>query len=346
MSAACVPQAPSSSPVMDRRTFLAMLPGSLLAAPLAAEAQPLPGSVRRLGVLLPTPVGPSEPAGALFHLSAALHELGYVEGRNLVIERRWAEGKVDRLPCLARELVQLKVDAIVAVSHAAIRSARDATTTIPIVMFTGLSPDPVAAGFVASLARPGGNITGVLIAAEETLAGKRLELIKEAVPRSTRIGLLSPADAGSRIQVQEAEKAASSLGVKLIVVEVQRDEFDRAFARLAAERPAALLVAASPFFFRGMTRIIALAAKHRLPAIYEWREHVTEGGLMAYGSSLAERSRRAAAYVDRIFKGANPGDLPIEQPIKFELVINLKTAKALGLTIPPSLLLRADQVIE
>jgi putative ABC transport system substrate-binding protein len=213
-------------------------------------------------------------------------------------------------------------------------------------MFTGLSPDPIAAGFVASLARPGGNITGVLIAAEETLAGKRLGLIKEAVPRSTRIGLLSPADAGSRIQVQEAEKAASSLGVKLIVVEVQGDEYDRAFARLTAERPAALLVAASPFFFRGTRQIIALAAKHRLPAIYEWREQVAEGGLMAYGSSLAERSRRAAAYVDRIFKGANPGDLPIEQPTKFELVINLKTAKALGLTIPPSLLQRADQVID
>jgi putative ABC transport system substrate-binding protein len=280
------------------------------------------------------------------YLLAALRELGYVEGQNLVVEPRWAEGKVERLPGLARELVQLKVDVIVAISGSALRQARDATTTIPIVMVAGWNPDPVAAGFVASLARPGGNITGVLIAAEDTLAGKRLELIKEAVPRSTRIGLLSRGDAGSRTQAQEAEKAASSLGVKLIIGEVQNGEYDRAFAKIATERPGALFVLSSPFFFRDMKRIIALAAKHRLPAIYDWRENADEGGLMAYGSSLAERSRRAAAYVDRIFKGANPAELPVEQPTKFELVINLKTAKALGLTIPQSILVRADEIIE
>jgi putative tryptophan/tyrosine transport system substrate-binding protein len=324
-------------------TILAL---GLLAGPLTVEAQPS-GRVYRLGFLVPTErPRPSEPWGVVLHLLAALRVLGYVEGQNLVVEPRWAEGKVDRLPELARDLVQLKVDVIVAISSSALRPARDATTKIPIVMVAGWNPDPVAAGFVASLKRPGGNITGVLIAAEDTLAGKRLELIKEAVPRSTRIGPLSRGDAGSHTQVQEAEKAASPLGVKLIVGEVQNGEYDRAFARIAAERPGALLVLSSPFFFRDMKRIIALAAKHRLPAIYDWRENADEGGLMAYGSSLAERSGRAAAYVDQIFKGANPAELPVEQPTRFDLVVNLKTAKALGLTIPPSLLLRADQVIE
>jgi putative tryptophan/tyrosine transport system substrate-binding protein len=291
-------------------------------------------------------VAASEPSGFFKHLSAALRELGYVEGRNLIVERRWAEGNVARLPRLARDLVHLNVDVIVALADGAIRAARDATTTIPIVMLTGLSTDPVAGGLVASLAHPGGNITGVLIAAQDTLAGKRLELIKEAVPRSARIGLLSRGDPATRTQVEEAKKAASLLGVKLIVSDVQNADYDRAFARIVAERPGAVFVLASPFFFVDMKRIIALTGKHRLPAIYEWREQAEEGGLMAYGSSLAERSRRAASYVDRILKGAKPADLPVEQPTKFELVINLKTAKALGLTIPQSLLIRADEVIQ
>ena len=318
----------------------------LTLAPLAPAAQ-LSGRVHRLGFLSPTErQKPSEPAGVVLHLLAALHEMGYVEGQNLVVERRWAEGKIDHLPALARELVRLKVDVIVAISHLAVGPAREATTTVPIVMFAGWDPDPVTAGFIASLARPGGNITGVLIAAEDSLAGKRLQLIKEAVPQATRIGLLSRGDAGSRSQAQEAEKAASSLGVKLIVGEAKDGDYDRAFTRIAAERPSALFVLPSPIFFRDMKRIIALAAKHRLPAIYDWRENAEEGGLMAYGSSMAERSRRAAVYVDRIFKGGNPAELPVEQPTKFELVINLKTAKALGLTIPPSVLGRADQIIQ
>jgi putative ABC transport system substrate-binding protein len=234
----------------------------LLFVPLGTEAQPQPGKVHRLGVLVPTtPPGPSEPWGAVLHLVAGLRELGYVEGQNLVVDRRYAEGKLDRLPGLARELVHLKVDAIFVISHSAILAARKATTTIPIVMFTGMSPDPVTAGFVASLARPGGNITGVLIAAESTLAGKRLGLIKEVVPRAKRIGILSRGDAGH--QVKEVEKVASSLGVKLTVVDVQNDDYERAFARLATERPDALFVAASPFLFRDMRRIIPLAAKHR-----------------------------------------------------------------------------------
>jgi putative tryptophan/tyrosine transport system substrate-binding protein len=274
----------------------------------------------------------------------ALRELGYVEGQNLVIERRYAEGKLERLPGLTRELVQLRVDVIVAVSASAIRAARDATATIPIVMYGNL--DPVAAGFVASLARPGGNLTGVLIAPGGTLAAKKLELLKAAVPGAARIALLAPVDPNFGRQVQEVQTAALSLGVKLVVVEVREGGYDRAFATIAAERPGALFVGAHSSFMRHRKRIIELAAKQRLPAIYEWPEQVEDGGLMAYGTSLSGLSRRIAAYVDRIFKGAKPGDLPVEQPTTFELVINLKTAKALGLTIPPSLLLGAGRVIE
>jgi putative ABC transport system substrate-binding protein len=236
------------------------------------------------------------------------------------------------------------MDVIVAISGSALRASRAATKTVPIVMVAG--PDALAAGFIASLTRPGGNITGVLIGADDTLVGKRLELLKEAVPRSTRIALLGREDPGFQIQLREAEKAAASLGVKLMVGEVQGGDYDAAFARIAADQPAALLVLSNPVLFRDMKRIIALAAKYRLPAIYDWRENADEGGLMAYGSSLGEPSRRAATYVDRIFRGANPAELPVEQPTKFEFVINLRTAKSLGLPIPPSLMARADHVIE
>jgi ABC-type uncharacterized transport system substrate-binding protein len=237
------------------------------------------------------------------------------------------------------------VEVLVAVGSAAIRAAQEATPTLPIVLFGNF--DPVAAGLVASLARPGGNITGVVIAPDGTLAGKKLELLKEAVPRATRIVFLAWGDDPSyRPQLQEAQKAASSLGVTLVVVEVRGGDYDRAFTSIVAEHPEALFVSASTYFSRDRKRIIELAAKHRLPAIYEWREHVADGGLMAYGSSLSGLYRRVAAYIDRIFKGAKPGDLPIEQPTKFELVINLRTAKALGITIPQSILLRADEVIQ
>ncbi len=317
---------------------------ALFAAPLAAKAQQT-GRTYRLGILQPTaPRATSDPTALTNQIVTALGELGYVEGQNLVVEQRFAEGKIDRLPTLARTLVQFRVDAILAVGNLAIRAAREATSTIPIVMFT--SDDPVQAGFVASLAHPGGNITGVLIAAEGTLAGKRLELIKEAVPRAARIALLTTDEPSSRAQVQEAQKAAPSLGVRLVVVEVRDGDYDRAFATMMAERPGALFVLASTFFNRDRKPIIDLAVKHRLPAIYVWREQSMEGGLMAYGSSFSGLSRRAATYVDRIFKGAKPADLPVEQPTKFELVINLKTAKDLGLTIPQSLLIRADEVIQ
>src|SRR5262245_58988083 len=213
-------------------------------------------------------------------LTTGLRELGYVEGQNLAIEHRFAGGRIERLPELARELVQLKMDVIVAVAPNAIRAARDATTTIPIVMYGGI--DPIAAGFVASLARPEGNLTGVLIAPGITLVGKKLEMLKEMVPQAVRIGFLSPDNSGAQGQVPEAQKAAASLNLILFVAEVQGGNYDRAFDTLVAERPSALFVANSPAFMQDRTRIIARAAKHRLPAMYEWAEQVEDGGLMSY----------------------------------------------------------------
>jgi putative ABC transport system substrate-binding protein len=274
----------------------------------------------------------------------ALRDLGYADGRNLVVERRFADGKIDRLPRLARELVQLQADVILAVGAEAAQAARDTTVTVPIVMVVGV--DPVARGWVASLSRPGGNVTGVTIVAGTVLAGKRLELIREAVPRATRIAVLATGESFSSAQSQEAQKAAAALRVKLVIVQLQGTDYDRAFATMVAERADALFVLMSPALTRDRQQIIDRAAKHRLPAIYEWREHVEVGGLMSYGGSIVELSRRAAVYVDKILKGAKPADLPIEQPTKFEFVINLKTAKGLGLTIPPSLLQRADEVIQ
>jgi putative ABC transport system substrate-binding protein len=328
---------------MKRRAFLS---GSLalLAAPLAVEAQQA-GKVFRLGLL--TPGGHSTASAPTMStaLPASLRELGYVEGQNLTIERRFADGKLDRLPGLAQELVQLRVDTLFANSPVAVEAAKQATSTIPIVMILSYS-DPVERGFVASFARPGGNITGVVLAAEPTMAGKRLELIKEAVPAASRIAVLATSEAGSRTQVEWTDKAARSLGVRLIPVEIRGAAYDGAFATMIAERVDAVVVLASVTLSTDRARIIQLATKHRLPTIYDWYEHVEEGGLMAYGGSISEMTRRAAAYIDRIFRGAKPADMPVERATKFELYINLKTAKALGLTIPPSLLLRADQVIE
>ena len=271
-------------------------------------------------------------------------ESGYVEGENILIYRRFAEGKTDRLPQLAKELVDLNPDAIVAVSPTAIQPAKDATKTIPIVM--GFGKDPVRDGFVASLARPGGNITGVVVAPEDVLAGKRLEILKETVPRVRLVALLATSEASSQLQIQEAQKVAPSLGVKLIVAELQNADYERAFASMAAGRANALFVLASPILNAERDRIIQLAAKYRLATMYEWPEHVDAGGMMAYGSSLVGLTRRVAFYVERIFKGTKPADLPVEQPKKFELVINLKTAKQIGLTIPPNVLVRADRVIK
>jgi putative ABC transport system substrate-binding protein len=322
---------------IDRRAFLALLGLGTLGSPRAAEAQ-TPGRIYRLGILRPAVQGGAE------RIVLALRELGYVEGQNITVQQRYADGKLERLPALARELVQLRMDVLVVVGAAATRAAKAATSTIPLVMWGNF--DPVAAGFVTSLARPGGNITGILIASEGTLAGKKLQLLKEAVPRATRFALLVPDDPNSRTQVQEVQKAAPSLGVELVVATVRGGDYDRAFAAMVAERSGALFVAATTYFMTDRKRIIELAAKHRLPAIYEWPDQVEDGGLMAYGSNLTALVGRVAGYVDQIFKGARPGDLPIEQPTTFELVINLKTARALGLTLPPALLARAGRVIE
>ena len=333
----------TSDPTIDRRAFLAVLALGVLGIRPSAEAQQA-GRVYRLGILRSTAPPPPDQRTAPGSIPSALRELGYVEGQNLVVEERYAEGKLDRLPARARELVQLRVDVIAAVGSAAILAAKDATTTIPIVMYGGI--DPVAAGIVRSLARPGGNITGVLILPGTSLSGKKLEPLKEAVPRAVRVALLAPDDPSFGPQMQEAQKAASALGIKLVVVEVRGGDYDRAFATIAAERAAALLVGNSPYLTRDRKRIIEFAAKRRLPAMYEWPEHVEDGGLMSYGSSQKDLVQRIAAQIDRICKGAKPGDLPVEQPTRFELLINLKTAKALGLTLPQSLLTRADRIIE
>ncbi len=321
-----------------RLTLCAML----FALCVPAEAQPTK-KVFRLGILTPSSrTAPTAPT-ALNLVPKFLSELGYIEGQNLSIERRFADGKLDRLSDLAKELVDSNVDVIVAVSPTAIQRAKDATKTIPIVM--GFGKDPVRDGFVASLARPGGNITGVVVAPEDVLAGKRLELIKEAVPKAERIAVLATSESSSQLQIGEAHKVTSALRVKLIVVELKNAGYEPAFATMTKEQAQALFVLASPILNGERDRIIQLAAKHRLPAIYEWPETVDAGGMMAYGSSIAGLSRRVAAYVERIFKGTKPADLPVEQPKKFELFINLKTAKQIGLTIPPNVLVRADRVI-
>jgi putative tryptophan/tyrosine transport system substrate-binding protein len=331
---------------VNRRTFLCGLTLGATVAPLGAKAQPAAGKLYRLGLLsAATAPGSSDQRAAVILVPKALRELGYVEGQNLIVERRYAGGKLDRLPGMAKELVQLGADVIFAIALAAVQAAKDATATTPIVFYGNF--DPVANGLVGNLARPGGNVTGILLAPEGTLAAKKLELLKETVPQAKRIAMLVPEDPTStRLQIREAQNAAAALGVTLNVVAVRGGDYDRAFTTMAAERPGALFVAATAYFMRDRKRIIELAAKHRLPAIYEWPEQVEDGGLMAYGTSFSVTTQRAAAYIDRIFRGATPSDLPIEQPTKFELVINLKTAAALGLTIPPSLLLRANQILE
>ncbi len=327
---------------MRFRMLVLTLVGCLLTAPLPAGAQPA-GKVHRVGMLIPgAPPAPSDRATMSFLVPMALGELGYVEGRNLLVERRFAGGKTERLPGLARELVQLRVDVIVAVSNEAIQATKDATSTIPIVMIGGAV---VARGFIASLAQPGGNITGVVLA-ETTLAAKRLELLKEAAPRAGRIALLASGEEDYEAQLREAKEAAASLGVTPVVAEVRGADYGSAFAKMISERAQALLVFSSPLLHRDRRRIIELAATHRLPAIYQWREHAEEGGLMAYGSNLSGLARRMATYVDRILKGARPADLAVEQPTLYELTVNLKTAKTLGLTIPASVLVRADELIK
>jgi len=327
---------------MERRTFLATLAGGLLAAPLAAEAQPRE-KVPRVGYL--SPGSPSEPLRRrrFEAFRQGLRELGYVEGQNIAIESRWAEGNYDRYPALAADLVRLKVDVIVPVGGAATQAAQQATRTIPIVMSVVI--DPVGSGLVASLARPGGNVTGLTIMASD-LVGKQLELLKEVVPSVSRVAVLwNPNNPANPVTLKETQAVAPALGVTLLSLEVKgAEDIDTALTAITKERPGALIV------FGGVVtaharRIAELAVKSRLPAIYTSREDIDAGGLMSYGPNVDDLYRRTATYVDKILKGAKPADLPVEQPTKFEFIINLKAAKQIGLTIPPNVLARADKVI-
>ena len=328
--------------MMDRRVFVGTLAGGLLAARRAVEAQQ-PAKIPRIGFLVPGT--PSASAHFLDAFRHGLRALGHVEGQTIAIEYRTAEGRQERLPELAAELVRLEVDAIVAPTSAAALAAKHATTAIPIVML--VAGEPVQMGIVASLARPGGNITGLTSIGDELFA-KQLQLLKEAVPALSRVAVLwNPANPSHGPRLKAIEAAARSLGMQPQLQEARGpDEFDHAFAAMTGARTGAVLVVSDALFYVHRTRIADLAAKARLPAMYGLREHVDAGGLVAYAANFADLYRRGALYVAKILKGAKPADLPVEQPTRFELVINAKTAKALGLTIPYALLLRADEVIQ
>jgi len=313
-------------------------------APLTVEAQPTERPAR-IGLLGTASLSDARVPRLLHAFRQGLRELGYVEGQNVVIELRLAEGQYDRLPGLAAELVRLKVDIIVVAGPPAIQAAKRATETIPIIMAS--VGDPVTTGFVASLARPGGNITGISLMLHELVA-KQLELLKEVVPKVSRVACLgNPANPAYAPQLRHAQDAAQALGVRLQVLEARdRGEIDSAFAAITAERAGAVIFLGDTVLLDHRTRIADHAVRRRLPTVFPLSESVEAGGLLAYGPSLADGFRRAARYVDKVLKGAKVADLPIEQPTTFELVINLKTAKALGLTIPQAVLQRADRVIQ
>ena len=325
-----------------RRIGLAVaLAVSVFLVPHTSEAQePKSGRLQRLGYLS---MG-SGPSAMTESFRQGLRELGYVEGQNLLVEYRYAGNRGDRLPAMAAELAGLNVGVIVVLGNRAVRAARHASNTIPIVM--AFSSEVMETGFVASLARPGGNVTGLTTMSPE-LTAKRLELLKAVYPKVSRVAILWNAAPGKDAKWGSALVGAQALALGLQSVEVRRPEdLDRAFAAMTKEHANALFTLTDSFTMRNQQRIVDLAASHRIPAIYEVKEFADAGGLMSYGPHIPDMSRRAATYVDKILKGAKPADLPVEQPTKFELVINLKTAKALGLTIPQTLLLRADQVIE
>ena len=302
-------------------------------------------TIRRVGILIPESVPTAEALGLLNAFRQGLKETGWVEGQNIAFEYRSADGKEDVLPKIAAEMVQLRLDVILAEGTPAIRAAKDSTQSIPIVM--AVSNDPVASGFIASLNRPGGNVTGLSVQSSE-LAGKRLQLLTEIVPRLARLAVLSnPTNPSHALAIQQMQTAARSFGIGLHVVEASApDKLDSAFATIAAVPADALVVLPDGMFFGQHHRIVALTAASHLPALFPEKEVVKAGGLMAYGPSVPACFRRAAAYVDKILRGANPADLPVEQPTKFEFVLNLKTAKELGLIIPPGILSIADEVIE
>jgi putative ABC transport system substrate-binding protein len=327
---------------MRRREFMTGVGGAIVAGPLVARAQQ-----RSMPVIGLLGIDPGAPGPVAFN--QGLRELGYTEGRNILIESRWAEGKPERFPVLAAELAALKVDVIMSAGGTlGALAARRATTTLPIVF--GAVGDPVADGLVTSLARPGGNATGLSSVAND-LVGKWLDLLKQVVPGVGLVAILwkpdSMTDGFRAIMLKEAGNSAQTLGMQLQVVEAQGPaDFDRAFSELSAKGVGALVVSNTPAYDIERQRVVDLAAKNRLPTIYTTRSYVDSGGLMSYGTSFADLHRRAASYVDKILKGAKPADLPVEQPTKFELFINLRTAKALGVTVPNTLLVQADDVIE
>ena len=331
-----------SGRMTTRRELLIALGAGALAWAGAARAQ-APVKVRRIGLL--SPLSPSDTA--LWHQAfrLGLRDLGWVEGKNISIEYRYAEGRSDRLPDLAADLVRLKVEVIVVPAATAALAAQKATKAIPIVV--AAAGDPVATGLVESLARPGGNITGLSQMGPE-LVGKRLELLTEMVPKLSRVAVLwNPQGAASTLYWKELQPPARQLGVQLHSLEVRSlNDFDQAFEDATRVRAGALFITGHPVFTTNLKRIAGLAAKSRLPSIFHFSEFADAGGLATYGPDRADMFRRAATYVDKILKGAKPGDLPVELPTRFELVVNLKTAKALGITIPQSLLVRADQVIQ
>jgi ABC-type uncharacterized transport system substrate-binding protein len=327
---------------MDRRAFIGTLAGGLLAAPLAAEAQQA-GKIYRVGYLGYDLPG-SDPS-ALSGLHQGLRDRGYREKENITIEYRFAEDHPDRLAHLIGELIGLKVAVLITQGTAVTAAAKRATTTLPIV---SVSADPVGSGFIRSLARPGGNITGLSFAVGENFSEKWLELARDTVPKASRVGVMwNPTNQSAAAALQRMKLLAPTFGFQLSSYTVRTAaDIDEAFAAVSNARLAAVIVQTDPLIVAQKNRIVKLAAVKRIPTIYSLREFVDGGGLMSYGPNLFDLWRRAADYVDRILNGAKPAELPVEQPSKFELVINLKTAKALGLTIPPSLLQRADQVIE
>jgi putative ABC transport system substrate-binding protein len=328
--------------MMDRRRFLRTSVAGSLAAPFAVEVAQA-ATVPRIGVLAGASPAPAHPIQGLLH---GLRDLGYVDGQNIAIEYRWTEGQYDRFREYAAELVHLNVNVIVAAVTSAALAARKATNTIPII--TVLVYDPVSLGLVTSFARPGGNVTGLTSVAGPGLYAKQLELLRAVSPNISRVAVLAnSANPGSAIQVKETQIAARTLGVHYQLILSERPEqLSAAFEKMTKNRAEALLVVADPMFYAERIQIADLAARHRVPAMYGLKEHADAGGLVSYLTDFRDLYRRAAGYVDRVLKGAKPADLPVEQPTKFELVVNLKTAKALGLIVPPSLLLRADQVIE